>query len=586
MSCKFCGLCRIKVPVHTTYSNSAQWLAADPSYIPRGPLLKLGPNNDPLPRAPRDAMVDPFTSLPNEVILMISAYLSSSDIFSWKISSPTVLHVGLPDSYYRRFLRQEFMYLHPKLTAEIDQNEKMGIESPVDWRGSFEHLRRLTRTPRLSGHPEDDNYGKEWESIDIGLKNRRRIWKIVKPIAETLVETSDLAMQYVFHAPENTVGRIGVVRGYVGTRSGKEGTICTAYIGCRALRVDSYDDDDDEEEEEEFINVRVDAIRMCYDGPTGILTGVEFETFDEELDRKSKTMFGRPGTEHHYVSLWGKVMAGFVFSFAQGIVCGAQALFMDTEEARTEESVELQFSKRVGRWGADGLIRKVIAPPEHRRFVGLTGFLNSAGFIESVAILEETHAVELDHIGPQCEPPRTIPLTHNEASLWRKKLPPSNVALREREGIATADWRISGSEWEIWAPGYHEDGVEIRDFMPSVGRLDTITGYYDQRFLRGLEFVYVNLNGHRTSSLIGVKESEKQSSFRFSNGENVIASVISSSDEGVHGILVSGEQRAPKHVQMPWLTLANSLLRRMVEGARCWVPGSWARTKSSRHLRN
>jgi hypothetical protein len=526
--------------VHINCSNSAQWLAADPSHIPEGSLLKLGPNNDPLPRAPRDAIVDPFTKLPNEVILMISAYLSSSDIFSWKTASPTVLHVGLPESYYRRFLRQEFLYLHPQLTKEIDQNEKMGIESPVDWRGSFERLRRLARTPRLSGHPEDENYGKEWDEIDIGLKNRRRIWKIVKPIAETLVETSDLAMQYVFHAPENAVGRTGVARGYIGTRSGSEGTVCTAYVGCRALRVDSYDDDE-EEVEEEIINVRVDALRMCYDGSTGILTGIEFETFEEESDKQNKTMFGRRGTEHHYVSLWGKFLAGFVFSFAQGIVCGAQALFMDTEEARARESVELQFSKRVGRWGADAFIRKVIAPPEHRKFVGLTGFLNSAGFIETVAILEETHAVELDHIGPQFEPPRTIPMTHNEASLWRKKLPPRNVALREREGIATTDWRIAGSEWEIWAPGYHEDGVEIRDFMPSVGRLEKITGYYDQRFLRGLEFIYVNLNGHRTSSVIGVKESEKQSSFIFSNGENVIASVISSSDEGVHGILVRGE---------------------------------------------
>jgi hypothetical protein len=533
-------------------------LAADPSYIPGDPLLRLRPNNDPLPRAPRAATTDPFTSLPTEVILEISGYLSSSDIFCLKIASPTVLHVALPDSYYRRFLRQEFKYLHPKLTSEIDEHEAMiqkGIRSPVDWRGSFERLRRLTRTPRLLGKPEDEDYGKEWDDIDIGLKNRSRIWKIVKPIAETLVETSSLAIHDALHAHKGALDRTSVVRGYVGTRSGREGTVCTAYVGCRALGIDSDNDDDDVEE---VIDVRVEAIRIWYDGPTGVFTGLEFHIFDEGLEGPDTKRFGRPGSEHFDVSLRGKVLAGFAFCFAHGIVCGVQAFFLDISE---RVPVELQFSRRVGRWPADGFIRKVVAPPEHRKFVGLTGFLNSAGFIETVGALEESHAVEQDHIGPQFEPPLTIPLTHNEASLWRRKLPPSNVALREREGIATTDWRLAGSEWEIWEPGYHEDGVEVRGYVPSVGRLETITGYYDKRLLRGLEFVYINRNGHRTSSLIGTREGDKQCSFTFSSGEKVIASVISSSDEGVHGILVS---------EWAGLSCPHCLLVRIV----CYAKGS------------
>ncbi|KAA8893711.1 hypothetical protein FN846DRAFT_1003903, partial [Sphaerosporella brunnea] len=514
---------------HWKHEDGCHWLVADPSYIPRGPLLKRHPNTDPLPYAPRAAIIDPFTRLPNEVILEICAYLSSSDIFCWKVSSPTVLHVGLPESYYRRFLRQEFMYLYPRLSSEIEEQEDMmqrGIKSPIDWRGSFERLRRLTRTPR---HPED---GKEWAEIDIGLKNRRRIWHIIKPIAEAIVETSDVSLYDFFHAHQNAVDTASVVRGYVGARSGQQGTICTAYVGCRVVHSESdVHEDEDEDEVEEVANVRTEAIRMWYDGPTGLFTGVEFEIFDEGLQGLAKKRFGRPGSEHVDVALRDKVLAGFAFCFSRGIVCGAQAFFLDASEAITREPVDLQFSRRVGRWSADGLIRKLVASPERGNFVGLTGFLNSAGFIETVAILEENHADFL------IEPPRTIPLTHHEASLWRRRLPPCNVVLREREGIATTNWRLSGSEWEIWAPGYHEDGVEVRGYVPPIGRLEKITGYYDQRFLRGLEFVYVNINGRRTSSLIGLREGDKQSTFVLSIGDKVIASVISSSDEGVHGLL-------------------------------------------------
>lgn len=61
-------------------------------------------------------------NLPIETILEISGYLSSSDIFCLKMASPAVLHVALPNSYYRRFLKEEFKYLL-KLRPEIEKHE-------------------------------------------------------------------------------------------------------------------------------------------------------------------------------------------------------------------------------------------------------------------------------------------------------------------------------------------------------------------------------------------------------------------------------------------------------------------------------
>jgi hypothetical protein len=469
-------------------------------------------------------------NLPPETILEISNYLSSSDIFCLKIASPAVLHVALPNSYYRRFLREEFKYI-PKLRPEIDKHEKLirrGIPSPIDWRGSFERLRRLIRTPRLSGHPDDEDFGKEWDETDICLKNRSRIWKIVKPIAEALVETSSMAIRELHGAPIDA--KTGVVRGFVGVRSSTEGTIHTAYVGNRGRPNGKFDLDSDEEHED-IVQVEVERIRLWCDG--SIFCGLEFSVQDQELGM-CKRMFGRQGTEHANISVACQELAGFAFCFADGIICGAQVFFRDDDEkSRTT------FSKRVGRW--DGSVRKIAVPPDWRKFVGLTGFLNSTGFIETIGVLEENGSGTEEAFGRPREPPSTVPLSHDESSMWKNKLPPSTVGLHEREGADVYDWRLCGSEWEIWEAGYHEDGVKFpNDRPPSAGRLETITGFYDERFLRGLEFAYVDRVGRpTTTSLMGTKEGNRQSSMALAEGESIIASVINFSDEGVHGILVS-----------------------------------------------
>lgn len=519
-----------------------QWLAADPAAISsvRDNPLKCLPNTDPLPRAPRPGAVDPFMDLPVETILEISSYLSSSEIFRFKIASPAVLNVALPGGFYRRFLKEEFRYLL-KLRPQVEKHEdsiRRGIPCPIDWRGSFERLRRLTSTPRLSGSPGDEDYGKEWDHVDICLKNRSRIWKIVKPMAEVLVETSSYAIRELHGAHAGAIGRTSVVRGYVGARSSMEGTTHTAYVGNRGCPNGQLDPEDPDEESddviqelEDVVRVGVESVRLWCDGKT--FCGVEFFVRDEGHHDIRTTVFGRRGVECTDAPARGKELAGFAFCLDDGIICGAQAFYRD-EFARNKTA----SSRRAGRW--DGPVRKLIVPPGMRIFVGLTGFMNSFGFIETVGILEENGVYSVDGgLAPPPEPPRNVPLSHDECSLWRKKPPPTNVVMREREGSEMADWRLRGCDWEIWEPGFEEDGAE-RGKLGSSFRLNRITGYYDSRFLRGLEFTYVDRNHRQRTSLMGSNDKSYRESFMdLADGEEIHASVINFSDEGVHGILVS-----------------------------------------------
>lgn len=480
--------------------------------------------------------------------------MSSSDIFSLKIASPVVHVVGIPPSYYRRFLRDEFKYI-PRLLPEVEKHEALGIASPVSWRLSFERLRRLIATPRISGNPEDEDYGNEWDDVDICLKNRARIWKIVKPIAETLVETSSTAVRKIHDAHSGSIGKTSVVRGYVGVRRSSEGKNRTVYVGSRrqppaiqqsVKKAPVEDDDEDEEDEEEEdddeedddtgqIAVKVVLIRLYSDN--GIFCGVEITTAAD--DGRRTHVFGKKTVDPACTAYteWREI-AGFAFCFADGIVTGAQLFLRNLDDKRKTD-----FRERVGSW--NGAMRKITIPPDWRKFVGLTGFVNSSGFIETIGILEENGNGTADMLG-MVVPPSTVPLSHDESSLWRNGLPPTSVMLYEREGADVPDWRTSGSEWEIWQPGYYEDGVYDQERMPytpkpAKGRLREIVGYYDEQFLRGLEFIYVNRDRSNriTSTMMGKKNGwSKRDSIRLADGDAIIAAVINYGNEGVHGIIV------------------------------------------------
>lgn len=361
--------------------------------------------------------------------------------------------------------------------------------------------------------------GESWQSVDIGLKNRNRIWKIVKPMADHFVESSPFMIQGRDHAPVELSERTRVVRGYAGVRSGKEGVIESAYFGPRVGPVDEEVD-----QQEELIALSLLTVRVWMDDEGGPLCGLGFRLYFEESDREEMPRFGRRGAIAVDVDARGMALTGFVFCFANHIVCGVQLVFNDSV-----------FSRRIGQW--NGVARKINAPSQFRRLVGVIGFVNSGGFIETIGILEETIPVaDGDEFGPLFAPPRAAKLTHREASVW-KKIPPAGVSVLERQGPYITDWKICMAEWEIWKDSFEEEGVEA---PPQRRRtLLQIVGYYDDVALRGLQFVYRdNESGERVTSVLGMREGAKRDSISFGEGDSVAAVVICYGHTCAHGILV------------------------------------------------
>ena len=65
------------------------------------------------------------------------------------------------------------------------------------------------------------------------------------------------------------------------------------------------------------------------------------------------------------------------------------------------------FSRKIGLWNA--IARKITAPSWYRNIVGMLGFVNAGGFIETPGILEETPELECeDAIGPLSAPPQMV----------------------------------------------------------------------------------------------------------------------------------------------------------------------------------
>lgn len=442
--------------------------------------------------------------------------LTSTDIFSLKAATPAVHNVCLPDSFYRRFLREEFQYL-PTLAKEVKSYESARYRqrlNKIDWKGSFERLRKLMVTP--NGH------GDNWDHVDIGLKNRNRIWKIVKPMADELVESSSVLLQHRYNVPEAKAGVTGVVRGCVGVRTGKEGAMQSVYFGSRT-RLPSFEGEDEKALE---VVRRVSSVRIWLDREEGPLCGIDFSIIDQE-GREERQRFGRKGSSDEVLEILPNDLTGFVFCLENSIICGIQLVLNDDQISST----------RVGQW--NGNVRKISVPIACRKLVGIVGFVNSGGFIETLGALEETLDLEReDKFGRLSTPPLTVDLFHGEASVW-KRLPPKGERLEflEREGPHIMDWRMSVAEWEVWENGFHEEGVNTQ--LQKERSLLEIVGYYDDVALRGLEFIYEEHgNGQRITSLLGSREASKRDSIRFKKGESMAAIVICFSNACIHGILV------------------------------------------------
>ncbi|KAH0610106.1 uncharacterized protein H6S33_012652 [Morchella sextelata] len=522
------------------HEEGLHWLAADPSLISvlHSPLLPVGGTQS-RSCAPRAALEDPFQSMPPEILLEFCKLLTSTDVFSLKTASPAVHNLCLPDSFYRRFLREEFQYL-PTLVKEVKDYEACleRLDRPVlrniDWRGSFERLRKRMMTPKSLSDSED-----EWDAVDIGLKNRNRIWKIVKPMADELVEGSDVILQHKYQAPESKAEKTGVVRGYAGVRTGKEGTTQSVYFGSR-MRDRLFEGEDEDLLE---IILEVDKVRVWLDGEDGPVCGLGFYIVSVSDAEKYNTMqkLGRRGSAFVDLDVRPEKLTGFVFCLANQIISGIQLVYGNDHT----------FSKKFGHW--NGNCRKITAPAEWRKLVGVIGFVNSAGFIETLGILEETiYRGRRDRFGPLPTPPSTVDLSHGEASVW-KKLPPANASLLEREGLHIMDWRMCTGEWEIWDNGFHEEGAEAQ--VEQQKSLKEIVGYYDDKALRGLKFVYrEHGEGNREfTSILGTTDAIKSDRICFEEGKRdpMAAIVISFGDAGIHGILFVTESGLTSEVFGP-----------------------------------
>ncbi|KAL7276946.1 hypothetical protein RUND412_000039 [Rhizina undulata] len=514
------------------HEEGFHWLVADPSSISvlKSPLLPFT-GEKPHSRPPRAALIDPFQNTPTEIIHEICKMLTSTDIFSLKTASPAVHNTALPGSFYRRFLREEFLYLHT-LVKEVDRYEGMRRHersnvNEIDWRGSFERLRKLMMNPRP--RVPFDEPGSEWDAIDIGLKNRNRIWKILKPMADELVEKSAAVLRLKYGASAVRSERVSVVRGFAGARSGQHGVVESVYFGSRGKEKNIDTDDEDEEEDEDGeikhcdeIEVDVVEARIWVDSHSGEFCGIGFTVEDEEIGQDMRR-FGRKSSLFRDFKVRPKKLAGFVFCLRNHIISGIQLVYEDSA-----------YSEKMGNF--NGSLRKIVAPPDWRKLVGITGFINAKGFIESIGILEETRENPAeDQFGPLPTPPLSMLPSHEQASVW-KEIPPFSVQLLEREGLHVMDWRLLMAEYEIWESGFESENLSSSSGDDKV--LRKIVGYYDESSLRGLKFVYVDgQTGEQTSSLLGSNQASKRGSIYLKHREAIAAVVICYGDTGVHGIL-------------------------------------------------
>ena len=493
----------------------------------------------------RRSIQDPFYKLPDEIKVEVFRYLTSTDIFSLKQVSLFMHLIVLPTKMYRRFVLEEFDFYPPLVTAVKRYKERGDKSEKVDWKASFERIRKSIRTPE----PGD---GSEWDEIDISLKNRNRIWKIVKPMAEEFVETCSIVLCKKYSVPAQLAKRTTVVRGWVGTRSGREGVAESAYFGDRAFnRKDTGDVEDEVEQLEtettELIKVRV-YLSALKETPynSGLLRGDDkdgfqfvcglgFLLFDHDHDHDSVygadeiqiRRFGRRSFLFEDVDIpQGKILIGFVICFTENVVSGVRLVFEDTS-----------FSHAIGKF-RDGVVRKIIAPPKYRVLVGVTGFVNSSGFIEKIGLLEETlNTKDADEFGRIHAPPLQVELSHEESSAWRD-LPPYNVRFLEREGLKIRNWHLHMAEWEVWEAGYEGEGTIPSSLQGTKKYLREIVGYYDNGFLRGIAFKYETSSGSGVESKAGEVEVGLVKKISFSLGERVSAMVISSGVGGIHSILV------------------------------------------------
>ena len=436
----------------------------------------------------------------------------------------------IPQREYRRFIREEMSYL-PKLLRQTEDYQPHG-QPRIDWKNIFEYVSR------------------SWK-VDNGLRNRRRIWKILQPIADDLVERSSENLHVNGGMPKAVADATSIVRGAVGRLSGSDGWRETLLF-VNPIRNSGADSGTSEPGTVNSASLSIESssaeplgpnelvssikqIRIWLDPVTSHVRGLEFSAEYKSTSYRNSTQFCKQigvcqtllcetYRPHPADSM---VLIGFYVCWKNGSLSGIRFVFDNETTTPVEAADDEILSPPFGDW--DYPVRRLVCPRKYRHLAGVTVFVNSLGFIETFAIMEQRFPITFDvtdlHV---TEPPVTVPLSHAEASMW-KFPPPNNVLLLEREGPIMDDWRTRASEWMI-RPHLNLFGQSRRTIQ--------VRGYLKNSYLVGLSFQYSIGRGSRTDTL-GFCDLKPSQSFKIPSGDDIYGAVINYGPLGVHGLQVS-----------------------------------------------
>ncbi|KAH0544413.1 hypothetical protein FGG08_001439 [Glutinoglossum americanum] len=517
------------------------WLAVSPAITPlldepiNLPTEDVSICNTSFAPVQRGSTQDPFWDLPQEIIIEVISYLTALETGRLRIASVPVSSVQVPQKEFRRFIKEEMAYL-PKLLKKTERYSSSD-DPHIDWRMVYERI------------------SMEWRTSD-SLRNRRRIWKIVEPMADELVETSARNLEANFELSERMSERTAVVRGYVGVRSGAEGCRQTTMLtksfpkadsapsrpqspsgsisGDESSRSSASSDTRSWITAAEFVRAVV-SVRIWLDPGAGNVCGFEFLLRPRlpgqgEITEMRKS-FGRQTSiseTYHLEPKGSPLLTGLIVCWYRGYLQGLRLVFEDNASPIDEYARGEYYSPRFGNWR--GPVRRLVAPRGYRVLAGFTGFINSLGRIETFAILEEK-AIGAQHY----HSPLNFPLSHQEASLWAK-VPPNDVEILEREGPAVGNWRTRTAECEIFEP-------TLQHQPP--GRIKTISGFSDGEFLVGLRFQYENASEGATVRDFGTCYGESVTSFGIRANMVITGAVIGYGDKGIHSLQVIASVDGP-----------------------------------------
>lgn len=478
-------------------------------------------------------ITDPFSNVPQDIMVHILQYLSCVDTFRCRVASLYFNATSIPQKEYRRYIREEMAYL-PVLILQLDEHEDSEKGSYVDWRSIFEHVSRA------------------WQR-DSGLRNRRRIWKIVQPMADELVERSCCHLWAAEGLGPELSKAITVVRGNVGVRLSDQGYRETIILSEMLKSIFSLDVEEGSSETPQststerqiaFQNSAFQSERPFYHShdlmkidiwlhpEEGFVCGLNFvfsrDKYWYDIGSVSK-IIGRRTTVCKTLSVdqGNHILTGFTLCWTQACVGGIQFHFEDPSNGPSETREGEILSERFGIWS--GPVRRLVAPRKYRIFAGITAFINTAGRMETFALLEKKKPVKSQSVFQFLSPPNTVPLSHGEASLWTEP-PPNDVEILERLGPYITDWRTRTAECEVFGR---------TSLSEPAGAISEIMQFSSDDHLVGIRFVYKKHDGTVLERVMGLCDGEPMPLISFTADEDVTLAVVSHGRTGIHSLQVS-----------------------------------------------